>query len=1082
MMKKILKVILLGILGVMICLLLTGCGCKHEHISIINQSDPTCEKAGYTGDEYCEDCKKTVKEGTAIDALGHDPRVVNIKDATCSEEGYTGDEYCVRCSKVLSTGIVISREPHTPMAERQNVREATCAAEGYTGDVICEVCGGVIEKGESIPCLPHVPGDRANAVEPSCSESGYTGDVYCTECGKLLESGTVLEQLPHTWGELYLVRESTCAENGYSGDRECSVCGAVEHGSILEKAPHEFDENHVCRNCGWMEPGLYLGEKLEIEWNNLVSKDLVTVENGKLVKISPTLTGTLVIGEDVFQLGSNMMRDSALGAVCIPSSVNKIPEDAFRNSAVSMARFFGPVESIGRGAFSDTKLESFVFPKGIMKVDSDAFVTDTLQSIYFESNAGELESFSLDGARSLRDVDRWPEKLSQLTLSRSDFKELYLPSALRKLGLHNVSNLAVLEAEDTQLDSLDISAGTGLQYISMPKTLTSVNFGSNQGMRYLMIGEGVKQISGQFENLEEIVWPVSYTTTRFNFGKNVKKIYYRGSEAEWKMTSGAAGAVTDETEIVFNSDDKALESFREKMIASLPETWQKHIRQFRQEKEIRDNTVYFTSAEQIPEEMLQKMISAGIRAFIDDAKAHWSGGYIIRTVDYVGNALLSVRDGINGDRNYLYLVYNINFTETDGNDYPFYYLVAYRNIGTDENGLLNKDLTDCQLTRNTYKYNNGKYWLYGYGTLDSLYETMIQPKLICYTCEDNLDRNLDQEIMQKREESADPKETVSAQILPDGDYVIALAANPSLYMDVEGSDPQAKAGSRIHLAEWNRESIQEWDVWTLSYQDGFYIIRQKGTNNCLDIEKERLTPGTDLLVKDGSNRPSQQWIISEDGDGYRLQVRHSGMFLSVRNEQPENGAAIEQYIRLSTDTQRWTFIQYRNENEEAANEEETALGEARVTESLNFREGPSTQYNVISTLNQGTMVTVEGTITVSGTDWAKITVDGKTGYVMKEYLDMGGNAENEETANEEPANKEAANEKEAASGEARVTTRLNFREGPSTKDSVIRALDQGTTVTVEETITVSGTEWAKITVGGKTGYVMKEYLEMIDPE
>lgn len=45
--------------------------CKHIHTELKNVKLPSCETEGYTGDTYCLDCKKVVKLGYAIPALGH---------------------------------------------------------------------------------------------------------------------------------------------------------------------------------------------------------------------------------------------------------------------------------------------------------------------------------------------------------------------------------------------------------------------------------------------------------------------------------------------------------------------------------------------------------------------------------------------------------------------------------------------------------------------------------------------------------------------------------------------------------------------------------------------------------------------------------------------------------------------------------------------------------------------------------------------------------------------------------------------------------------------------------------------------
>lgn len=112
-----------------------------------------------------------------------------------------------------------------------------------------------------------------------------------------------------------------------------------------------------------------------------------------------------------------------------------------------------------------------------------------------------------------------------------------------------------------------------------------------------------------------------------------------------------------------------------------------------------------------------------------------------------------------------------------------------------------------------------------------------------------------------------------------------------------------------------------------------------------------------------------------------------------------------------------------------------------------LRAGKSKNSKVLKRLEVGTSVTVYET---SG-DWSKVSTDGKTGYVPKEYVYI-----------------------EATGGYKgkifRHWTRL--RTGQSKNCKVLKRLEVGTPVTVYKT---TG-NWRKISVDGKTGYVPKQYV------
>ena len=90
-------------------------------------------------------------------------------------------------------------------------------------------------------------------------------------------------------------------------------------------------------------------------------------------------------------------------------------------------------------------------------------------------------------------------------------------------------------------------------------------------------------------------------------------------------------------------------------------------------------------------------------------------------------------------------------------------------------------------------------------------------------------------------------------------------------------------------------------------------------------------------------------------------------------------------------------------------------------------------------------------------DWYKVSVDGKTGYMMAKYLKVTSEIHN---------------------GTARVFNAnggsyVNFRSRASLSASVIGTVPVGTTVTVLE----KTTDWTKVEVNGKVGYISTWFLK-----
>lgn len=112
---------------------------------------------------------------------------------------------------------------------------------------------------------------------------------------------------------------------------------------------------------------------------------------------------------------------------------------------------------------------------------------------------------------------------------------------------------------------------------------------------------------------------------------------------------------------------------------------------------------------------------------------------------------------------------------------------------------------------------------------------------------------------------------------------------------------------------------------------------------------------------------------------------------------------------------------------------------------VNVRKGAGTNYASVAKLGRGEKLAVTG----KAGEWYKVqTAAGKVGYIRADYVSFGLST--------------------------KTTGAVNFRTGPGTGYSIIRELKQNTTVTVHS---VDG-RWAKVTYGGRTGYLHMNYLNI----
>ena len=204
----------------------------HQHTEIRDAKEAECETAGYTGDTYCTDCDKKLKDGKEIEATGHqNTEVRNAKEATCKETGYTGDTYCLKCEKKISTGTEIAKKPHTwnagkvttaPQCEKEGVKTYTCTKCGAT-------------KTEAVEATGHQHTEIRNAKEATCKETGYTGDTYCLKCEKKISTGIEIPAKVHSWGTGKITKPASYTKTGIK-TYTCKICG-TKRTEAINKIP-----------------------------------------------------------------------------------------------------------------------------------------------------------------------------------------------------------------------------------------------------------------------------------------------------------------------------------------------------------------------------------------------------------------------------------------------------------------------------------------------------------------------------------------------------------------------------------------------------------------------------------------------------------------------------------------------------------------------------------------------------------------------------------------------------------------------------------------------------------------------------
>ena len=151
----------------------------------------------------------------------------------------------------------------------------------------------------------------------------------------------------------------------------------------------------------------------------------------------------------------------------------------------------------------------------------------------------------------------------------------------------------------------------------------------------------------------------------------------------------------------------------------------------------------------------------------------------------------------------------------------------------------------------------------------------------------------------------------AGQTIPDGDYWILSALKREYWLDIPGDEISKNAEN---VAMWLRETNEipsKYDAWTVTYlNNGYYKIKQKDSNLCLDVTDASLYAGTNVWLVNDNGAPAQQWSIVPTQTGYKLQSRCNSFVLDVSGGMIENGTNVQVWENNDQKTQRFGFIPY----------------------------------------------------------------------------------------------------------------------------------------------------------------------------
>ena len=136
-----------------------------------------------------------------------------------------------------------------------------------------------------------------------------------------------------------------------------------------------------------------------------------------------------------------------------------------------------------------------------------------------------------------------------------------------------------------------------------------------------------------------------------------------------------------------------------------------------------------------------------------------------------------------------------------------------------------------------------------------------------------------------------------------------------------------------------------------------------------------------------------------------------------------------------------------------------------ISETLNVRKEASTSSAVLTVLREGTAVSING----ETDEFYRIDIQGKTGYVAKQYVKIGSTSSGEAKASASADKINSLNAKGTVS-----SSTLNMRAAADKSSDIILVLNHGAALNV----TGETKDFYRVSYNGKTGFVSKQYLNI----
>ena len=205
----------------------------------------------------------------------------------------------------------------------------------------------------------------------------------------------------------------------------------------------------------------------------------------------------------------------------------------------------------------------------------------------------------------------------------------------------------------------------------------------------------------------------------------------------------------------------------------------------------------------------------------------------------------------------------------------------------------------------------------------------------------------------------------------------------------------------------------------------------------------------------------------------RVSLENSSSRLNVRSNPSSSGSIIGKLkqgaiVTITGESGNWYKIESGSVKGYASKDyiiiggssSQERIGIVTGASSLRVRSGPGTSYSRITSVSEGSKLTI---LDETG-GWYKVRLSsGTIGYCSAEYITISGQSS-------------SSGSEEYATGTVDVSSSLNVRSGASTSSGIVASLSNGAKVTI---LNKESNGWYRIrTASGIIGYVSGEYIKL----